>query len=527
MRSATIHAFRKPNLLLMKLAEKFILSRYVIREHIGPFFFSTSVITLIFLLNLVFRELSRILSKGLPFTVVVEFFTLNMAWILALSIPMAVLTAALMAFGRLASDNEITAMKANGISLYRIVTPALVAAALLAGILVWFNNRILPDMNHRTRVLAADIARKRPSVNLEPGVWFDELPNYGILVQSLDDSANVTRAREVLIADHSSLELIKTISARRANIYLDPATSSLVLLLFDGDMQEINIRKAEEFRRLSFPKHMITIQARDMFLQRSDSDFRGDREKSSSQMRREVAELSVEIQRVQREIDKLVMTELAAVLDTTFSIAPTTAPDTSGLTSEVSGQKLVYVRDPLPWRAFNLRAGDDPNDRLASASNVKAGAASVASMQSAQRLVLNSIDSHISSIRSYRHSMNSLLVEIHKKYSISVACIVFVLIGAPLGVLTRQSGMAVSGGMSLGFFLLYWSFLIAGEDLADRQMLSPVVAMWLANLVVGGFGIYVLIAVANERPFFDFSQIGQAITRLFRPRPRTTDHASS
>jgi lipopolysaccharide export system permease protein len=272
---------------------------------------------------------------------------------------------------------------------------------------------------------------------------------------------------------------------------------------------------------------MITIPARDMFLQRSDSDFRGDREKSASQMRREVAELTVEIQRAQREINKLALAELAGVLDTTFNLPPAITSDTLGLTGEMSGRKRTYLREPLSWRVFNLRVGDGTNDSLAAVASVKTGAASIASLQSAQRLALNSIDSHLGSIRSYRHSMNSLLVEIHKKYSISVACIVFVLIGAPLGVLTRQSGMAVSGGMSLGFFLLYWSFLIAGEDLADRQMLSPLLAMWLANLIVGGFGIYVLIAVANERPFFDFTRIGQAAARLFRSRSRTIDHASS
>ncbi len=491
---------------------KFILARYLIREHVGPFFFGGAIIALIFLLNLVFRELSRILSKGLPFAVVVEFFALNMAWILALAIPMAVLTATLMAFGRLSADNEITAMKATGISLYRIITPLLAASTVLAALLVWFNNDILPDMNHRTRLLASDIARKRPTVSLEPGVWFDDLANFGILVQSLEDSGGVTKAREVLIQDHSNLDLIKSISAHRGYIYLDAATNALVLMLFDGEMQEINIRKPEEFHRLLFPRHMISIPAQDMFLQRSDSEYRGDREKSVTRMRSEVAMLEADAERVRNDINKLVGLELFAVFDTTFGLGPAPLPDTTEFSEAVAYPSSIN-------RLAQKRGRE--SDFETESRRVTAGAQSSyknkAELLAAQRILAQSIENHLSSIRSYQHSINSMMVEIHKKYSIPVACIVFVLIGAPLGVITRRGGMAVSGGMSLGFFLLYWGFLIAGEDLADRQMLSPILAMWMANIIVGGFGLYLLIAVANERAVFDFLKFRHSLGRLFRP----------
>jgi lipopolysaccharide export LptBFGC system permease protein LptF len=91
---------------------------------------------------------------------------------------------------------------------------------------------------------------------------------------------------------------------------------------------------------------------------------------------------------------------------------------------------------------------------------------------------------------SKRREIDSYWVEIHKKYSIPFACIVFVLIGAPLGVKTRRGGFGVAAGMSLGFFLLYWAFLIGGEKLADREMLSPFLSMWTANFVLGAIGLY-------------------------------------
>ena len=103
-----------------------IITRYIIREHAGPFFFGLTTIVFVFLLNIVFRDLGRLLGKGLPIGVVLEFFGLNLAWIAALAIPMAVLISTLMTFGRLSSDSEIAALKASGIHLYRLITPVLI-----------------------------------------------------------------------------------------------------------------------------------------------------------------------------------------------------------------------------------------------------------------------------------------------------------------------------------------------------------------------------------------------------------------
>jgi lipopolysaccharide export system permease protein len=110
-------------------------------------------------------------------------------------------------------------------------------------------------------------------------------------------------------------------------------------------------------------------------------------------------------------------------------------------------------------------------------------------------------------MRSFERIADGLLVEIHKKYSIPVACLVFVVIGAPLGFMARRGGIATGGGLSLGFFLLYWTFLIGGEDLADRQIISPFLAMWSANFVVGAAGLYLLWRVAKESLTMDFAKL--------------------
>lgn len=502
---------RRSLFLYFTAMRTFILSRYIIREHIGPFFFAFATITLLFLLNLLFRELSRILSKGLPWNVVLEFFALNMAWMIALSVPMAVLTATLMAFGRMAADNEIAAMAANGVSIYAIIAPVALTAALLAAGLVWFNNNVLPDFNHRTRLLASDIARKRPTINIEPGVWYDDIPNYGLLVQELKDSVNLTQARNLLITDYTSTTLSRTISARRGTIGADTSRAALVLTLYDGEMQEIDMQKPNEFRRVTFPKHVITIVVDDMFLSRSESEYRGDREKSAQQMRQDVANHRREIMQVRARINTALAVNLPAGLRRFLPI-----PRDSALVATVPRFQPPTATPAPDAGAAPPQPSWPKADMIPAPANGAAAAASTSRALQLHRQLLHHLEREASLLQGFERKSKGLTVEIEKKYSIPVACLVFVLIGAPLGVMSRRGGLATGGGISLVFFLLYWTFLVGGEDLADREIVSPFLAMWSANIIVGAAGAFFLWRAAHDQTSLGMAGAGQRLRRLFR-----------
>ena len=113
------------------------------------------------------------------------------------------------------------------------------------------------------------------------------------------------------------------------------------------------------------------------------------------------------------------------------------------------------------------------------------------------------IQSDFSLINSYLRSINKYTVELHKKFSIPLASLVFILIGAPLGIMARKDGFAVSMAFSLGFFIIYWAFLIAGEEFADRGALSPGLSMWLPNLILGVLGMFLCYKTSREQKFFN------------------------
>ena len=142
------------------------LTRYILREHIAPFIYSLLLIVFLFVLNFAFQVLGKILGKGLPGGLILEFFLYNIAWILALAVPMAALIASLMAFGRLASDHEITALKSTGVSVFRLIYPVLVAGTLICVAMISYNNWVLPDFNYKSSLLRKTIYRKQPTMQL-------------------------------------------------------------------------------------------------------------------------------------------------------------------------------------------------------------------------------------------------------------------------------------------------------------------------------------------------------------------------
>src|SRR4030042_5807143 len=193
-----------------------IITKYILREHIGPFFFSLATLVFVFLLNIVFRDLGRLLGKGLPVVIILEFFFLNLAWIVALAVPMSVLISTLMAFGRRSADSEISALKASGVHFLRLILPAGVAASILMVGMERFNNVVLPDFNHRYRLLYSDISRKRPTLALEPNIFFDEFENYSLIVREVKENEN--RIKGVIIHDYSDAKFHKNIFAREGTV---------------------------------------------------------------------------------------------------------------------------------------------------------------------------------------------------------------------------------------------------------------------------------------------------------------------
>ena len=431
-----------------------ILPLYILREHIGPFLFGLFIITFVLVMDFILEILNLIITRGLNAYTVLEMFGLNLAWMLALSIPMAVLVATLMAFGRMSADNEITALRSTGVSLYRIVFPVILASLVIAVGLVFFNNLILPDANHKARLLMTQIYQKRPTLNIKENVFIDEIPGYHILIKRIDPRSS--KIGDILIYDQRDRIIPRTIFAKKGNLEFSADGNTLIMELYDGEIHETDEKEPTQYRRVTFDRQVIFINEVTPELTMTGSDYRTDREMSVERMRKEIKEIAQQIDPQKEKLNSLQVS-----LDTLPDVAP-----------------------GKPFREFTQseRQKFHHKQRL------------LRERQQTQQV-----------IRQSQHRINSFKVEIHKKYSIPVACLVFVLIGAPLGIMAKRGNIVIGLGLSLGFFVLYWAFLIAGEELADRMLITPFWAMWSANILIGAAGLYLLVKSAREIRFLSWS----------------------
>jgi lipopolysaccharide export system permease protein len=430
------------------------LSLYILKRHIGPFIFSMITITFIFLLQFLMQSMDQIVGKGLSLGVIVQLIVFNLAWIIVLAVPMSVLVAVLMAFGGLSSYNEVTAIKGSGISLIRMMLPVLVASVGVFYLLVLFDNDVLPDANHRAKTIMIDIRRKKPTFTLEPGQFSQEIQGHAILVRKT--VPNSTELYGVTIFDFSDPQKLTTITAERGKVGFSRDMKHLVMLLYDGEVDQYNNSQPSVYQRMRFKHQQIILSAEGFsFEESSQSAFsRGDRELSADSMRNIVKNLL--------KTEKIFQTQLNGYMN----------------------NNVRNLISPSPNRFLISATGD-------STRIFEQASANVSSALGIAKGILASMNTTEREIYAYR-------VEIEKKYSIPFAAIVFVFLGAPLGMMARRGNFGVSAGLSLFFFLIYWAFLIAGEKLADRELLSPFMAMWLANIVLGGLGLILTYKTSKE-----------------------------
>jgi lipopolysaccharide export system permease protein len=462
------------------------LSFYLLRAHIGPFFFSLCTLMFLFVLQFIMKFIDQLVGKGLSAWTILELIVLNLAWMLVLAVPMSVLVAVLMAFGDLSSRNEITAMKACGVSIYRMMAPIIIVAGLLTMLLIYFNNNILPEANHKAKTLTMDIRRKRPTFNLAAGLFSQEIQGYSMLVHKTFENSNDLEG--ITLYDYTNPNSNIVITAERGTISFSSDARKLIMDLHNGEIHELDIVKMTEYKRIRFQNHRIITEVQNFEFERTaEGDvMRSDRELSANTMLGIVDSLLQVNSSLNSNLQHIVAMDMTHVL-TGKVVNPS---DT--LVREMSGGVRPAQPSPYPQFAFSEPA----RNRV--------------------RYISSAVQSELLRIQLINKQIDQYRVEIYKKYSIPIACLVFVLVGLPLGIMSKRGGFGIAATLSLGFFLLYWACLIGGEKLADRDLLSPFWGMWMANFILGLLGIYLTVRIGKESVFISFDFLKRLIPKRWR-----------
>jgi lipopolysaccharide export system permease protein len=444
-----------------------ILYRYIIREMIAPFFSSMSIIVFLFVMQQAVLLLDKIISKGLDPAVVLEVFIIQLAWIITLAIPMAILIATLTTFGRMAGDNEITSIKASGQSLGPLLVPIFAAGAVMCVLNVYFNDLILPEANHRTANLLSDISRKKPTAFIEPNVLITDFPGYTIYTEKVDNKTGVLGNIRIF-TDAAGQDPSVTV-ADSGELRITQNQEYIELTLYSGETHSISRRNHDEYFVGRFNRQVIAIKNVDSRFQRTASDYRGDREKNVAMMLADVADF--------KKSNELLLNEYRAAIDSL---------------------SVRITRFDSTCRADTTTYPGVKNDTTRFAAWIRKNDSTGVYTSGAIRPMADMIERLFRRFEANNRLINQYMVEVHKKYSIPFACILFVLIGAPLGIMARRGGLTVGASYSLFFFIIYWASLIGGESMADKMLIPAWVAMWGGNIFIALSGIVLMILMMRE-----------------------------
>jgi lipopolysaccharide export system permease protein len=527
-----------------------LLDRYILRQLAAPFIFALAAQTSLMLLSQVAKKFGALVGKGLPWSVIGEVFALSLPFIVAMTLPMAVLLAVLYTFSHLAADNEITAMRASGISGYQVLKPVLLWGVCMAAFNFAFVDQVLPRSNARLRALLIDIGRKKPTFELREQVINEVPPSKYFLRASRIDAAT-GRLRGVTIYDVGGEASRRIIYADSGAMAYAEGQTDLSLRLYDGSIHQYRPAEPTRFQLTYFSVNDIRVKNVYDQLQRNTSEsIRGDREMSTCEMLEVIRDAKQQQEEARRDRSTLVQNDLRALLSLPPVVTEPAATDGSGpgycgwfrslqelilprIAKAQSPSKPARVQSPSkPARvqspAKPARA-QSPGKTAQGQSPAQADTVKLPPRQRQARVRLSSWSEAVTAadrVREADRRADRYAVEVHKKWSISMACISFVIIGIVLALRFPRAGIGLVIGGGLAIFSIHYVGLTAGESLADRGHVSPWLAMWTPNIVLTIVGVIGLVRVSRESGTTrggDFQEILDGVRHLLRRVGRLRD----
>lgn len=459
----------------------------VLKRHVGPFVFCFFTVMFLLLMQFLILYIDKLVGKGLPLGVIIELILTNLAAMVVMSAPMAVLVASLMAFGKFTELHELTALRAAGINPIHVINPVLGAATILCLFLMWFANDVLPDSNQRARSLFIDIRLKKPGFDLKANEFYDGIEGYTFLVKDVANEAD-SLYDVTLFQEATSNQKKAYIKADRGSLQSEADGQTLTLYLHDGTINRYltrreGVRRIEMLEQTRFDRYRISFDLSDLAFSRSNPDqhSRNDRTMNIQSMLAVVDTL-----------DKEITEEKERVYNNPKFVLPIPATEDTNRYRPASASPETFEADSadLPYNSKYLVLNTLKN------SNIQTRVHNLA--LSTLRNYASSYDNLNTNLEWRISRIARYMVEVHKKFSIPIACIIFVLIGAPIGMYTRKGNLGYAALISAVFLTFYWITLIQGEKLADRLFITPFMGMWFSNIVLGIIGIYLLVRLSTS-----------------------------
>ena len=475
-------------MVLIKKLDLFILKKFLL-VFFGAFF----VTLFVFMMQFTWQQLDKLVGKGLTADVLAEFFWYMAITIVPMSLPMSVLLASLISFGNMGEKLELLSMKAAGISLVRIMRPVGVLAVGFMVLLFHFQNKTSPDAQLKLRTLIFSLKQTSPALEIPEGVFYNGVPSFNLYVEKKNVATGMLYNLMVYKTDEG-FDKAQIVVADSGRMEMTDDKMHLVLDIWGGEQFEnLNGGQAGQMGVKNNPSDRETFRYK-RFIIDFDSNFdRMDEEqlrgmpsaKNLVQLDESIDSVNAELDSIGRAYYKELIPRakpLAQLKKNKMKLAPSASVQESGSgdaaapSVEASAASArVPIANAKPTEAENA------NDKLASALRMARNDVSRAKAELEWRSSLTEDEERY--VR--RHRM-----EWHQKFTLSLACLFFFLIGAPLGAIVRKGGLGMPAVISVVIFIIYYLMNTLGSKMAKDGTWDVVFGMWMSTAVLAPTGIW-------------------------------------
>ena len=450
------------------------LDKLILKSFIGPFVITFFIAFFVLMMQGLWKYLDDLVGKGLDFITICQFLWYACASLLMLAMPIAILISSIMTFGNLGESFELVAIKSSGISLLRFMRPLIWLTILLCGITFLFANYVIPYANLKFTTLYTDIYVKKPAFDLKEGVFFTHIPNYAIKVGKKDSDGRTIH--NIIIFEQNNSVQDNCIVAEKGVMKISDDEKYLEFNLENGYryQERGNLSDSStEYTRLGFKEFKKLFDLSVLQKQQTNDSIFSKNFKMLS-----ARQLSFNIDSLKKDRKQL---------DKTFD--------------KIKHNELIYAALPEKiWKQSKPKTQlDDYNKMFSDSINNRI-----------KQYAINKIASIKSGINQFNvdkevkeKDITMHLIEWHKKYSISLACLILFFIGAPLGAIIRKGGLGMPLVVAIVFFLIFHLLSLFGEKFVKQDILSPIVGMWLAIIVLAPVGTFLTYKAMHDSQLFN------------------------
>lgn len=474
------------------------LYQYIVKSFLGTFLFTFFIVLFVLLMQWIWLYVDDLVGKGLELSILAELFFYMSVTFIPMALPLALLLASLMCFGNFGEHYELVAMKASGISMWRVMRPLVIFSLILSGFAFIISNDLIPVATLKARTLLFDVQRKKLAFNIKEGVFYKDIDNYVIYVDKKGEDGSSIYG--VKIYDHTDrLGNTKIISADSGMMTLSPNQKNIIFTLYNGynytDVTNIdNFKATRPFERMSFKQEQIKFSLKDFDMTRSNEDMY----KSSQQMMN-IRQLSTSLDSLENRLGTRKEAFKQGFTRRWANYNSARDAQLLGTHSAFAADTIAGSVDTLRWPLLDYLAADKRKvvleTAIATANNAK------------DNVAFNKVD-----LNSQIENINRHKKEWHKKFTLSIACIIFFFIGAPLGSIIRKGGLGLPVVISVLFFVVYYIISTIGERMAVLSQINMFVGVWISSLVLLPIGLFLTFKATTDAALFD----GDSWKRFFQ-----------